>query len=269
MRPAAWVTLALALSFEALAVSGQGPSSSVEPSRFPLEVAGVGEGLYAGLCEGMGSAPDLARSKEEMRALVREALQSSFGKQARAEAAVPLLVYTYRQIEADTALSASERETLRIQLRSRLITSGDRIVAELREQRAARERAESRAKRESYLAKLRAKKAAAETAVSGESEPIDAPRVPAADEASEGAYSNDFTRPPALDSPPEGSPGGGAEAEGEALVELIRRTIAPDTWDVNGGPGSISYYRPLKVLVVRQTAEIHWLLGGFRQALEK
>lgn len=258
--------------------AGQTPAARTpEPSRFPRQVEGIGTGLYGGLCEGLGTAPSLARTKEEMRQLVREALQSSFGKDSRAEFAIPLLVYAYQQIEADAALSASERETLRIQLRSRMITLGDRIVEDLRKQRAQRERAESRTKLESYLAKSRARKAAQQKGAQqnrtlagnevGEVEPLEAPAVPAGESSSfSGGYSNDFTLPPA---PKPGAPGGGAEEEGEALVELIRRTIAPDSWDVNGGPGSITYFRPLKVLVVRQTGEIHWLLGGFRQALEK
>ncbi len=49
---------------------------------------------------------------------------------------------------------------------------------------------------------------------------------------------------------------------GQALVELIQTIIQPDFWDVNGGPGSIVYYAPLKVLVVRATHEIHRQLGG-------
>jgi hypothetical protein len=49
---------------------------------------------------------------------------------------------------------------------------------------------------------------------------------------------------------------------GEALVELIERTIAPEFWDVHGGPGTIIYYRPLHVLVVRATSEVHGHVGG-------
>ena len=56
--------------------------------------------------------------------------------------------------------------------------------------------------------------------------------------------------------------GGPVRDNGRELVELIQRTIAPDTWDVNGGLGSIIYYQPLRVLVVRQTAENHGIVGG-------
>jgi len=49
-----------------------------------------------------------------------------------------------------------------------------------------------------------------------------------------------------------GAFGGGAVRDhGEELVDLIRSTLHPDFWDVNGGPGSIVYYAPLQALVVR------------------
>ncbi len=68
-----------------------------------------------------------------------------------------------------------------------------------------------------------------------------------------------------------GSRGGGAIPDyGPSLVALIERTIAPEFWDVVGGPGTIFYYAPLRVLVVRATSEVHGdvrgVLGGLRAA---
>lgn len=54
---------------------------------------------------------------------------------------------------------------------------------------------------------------------------------------------------------------------GETLVELIQRTISPEHWDVNGGPGSIVYYPNLKVLVVRASGEVHGRVGGLFDGL--
>jgi hypothetical protein len=48
---------------------------------------------------------------------------------------------------------------------------------------------------------------------------------------------------------------------GQDLVELIEATIAPSSWDTNGGAGTIRYFGPLRVLVVRQTSEVHGQLG--------
>jgi len=57
--------------------------------------------------------------------------------------------------------------------------------------------------------------------------------------------------------------GGGTKFDyGPTLVDLIERTIQPEFWDTNGGPGSIFYYKPLHALVVTATSEIHYSLGG-------
>ncbi len=61
--------------------------------------------------------------------------------------------------------------------------------------------------------------------------------------------------------------GDGVPDNGQALVDLIHRTIHPDFWDVNGGPGTILYYRPLRCLVVRATDEVHGNVGGAVRAL--
>lgn len=54
-----------------------------------------------------------------------------------------------------------------------------------------------------------------------------------------------------------GALGGGMVTYADDLIDLIERTIAPDTWDTNGGPGSIVYYPGLMALVVRATSEVH------------
>jgi hypothetical protein len=54
---------------------------------------------------------------------------------------------------------------------------------------------------------------------------------------------------------------------GQDLVELIEHTIAPGTWDVNGGNGTIMYYSPMRAIVVRQTDEVHEDLGGVLRGL--
>jgi hypothetical protein len=58
--------------------------------------------------------------------------------------------------------------------------------------------------------------------------------------------------------------GGGAVVgdNGQELVDLITRTINPQFWDVNGGPGTIVYYAPLQCIVVMATGEIHHQIGG-------
>ncbi|QDU31582.1 hypothetical protein ETAA8_67420 [Anatilimnocola aggregata] len=64
--------------------------------------------------------------------------------------------------------------------------------------------------------------------------------------------------------------GGRAQIDdnGQELVDLIERTINPDFWDTNGGPGTIVYFAPLQCLVITATGEMHHnaggLLGGLR-----
>ena len=183
------------------------------------------------------AAPTPALSPRELREAYRQAVRISY----RSEPAksVPKLVKTYRLLQRDSKMSNRERADLRFRLRSRMIVAGDKIVEKARRDMKKRKREEAKAKREK-------KKAGKQSSSTGRP--------------------SDYALPNAKN---EGASGGGDEDEGEALVELIRTVIAPDSWDVAGGPGTIVYYKPLKVLVIRQTQEIHWLIGGFRNALGK
>jgi hypothetical protein len=61
--------------------------------------------------------------------------------------------------------------------------------------------------------------------------------------------------------------GGGANAQAIQLIDLIQNTIEPESWQRAGGKGSIYYFDLLKVLVVRQTGEVHHQLGGVLEQL--
>lgn len=69
--------------------------------------------------------------------------------------------------------------------------------------------------------------------------------------------------------PPPGAAGGAARSDAQDLIDLIQTTIAPSSWDVNGGPGSIVYWPLGQALVVRQTSEVHEDLGGVVGRLRK
>ena len=45
------------------------------------------------------------------------------------------------------------------------------------------------------------------------------------------------------------------------LINLIQAAVAPDSWDVNGGKGTIFFYSPLNVLVIRATGDVHREVG--------
>ena len=53
------------------------------------------------------------------------------------------------------------------------------------------------------------------------------------------------------------------------LIALIQSVVAPDTWDVNGGPSSASYFDLYQALVIRAPQSVHGevgeALGGLRK----
>ena len=61
---------------------------------------------------------------------------------------------------------------------------------------------------------------------------------------------------------------GTEQQNAEALSELIQNTIEPDSWQDNGGKGTIMYFSLLRALVVRQTGEGHHQLGGLMNQLK-
>jgi hypothetical protein len=73
---------------------------------------------------------------------------------------------------------------------------------------------------------------------------------------------NDVLRRRALRAAATNSGGGPVAARAQELIDLIQSTIAPESWAVNGGRGTIVFYSPLNVLVIRQTAEVHHQIGG-------
>jgi hypothetical protein len=70
---------------------------------------------------------------------------------------------------------------------------------------------------------------------------------------------------------PAGSQATGVAAPdaGQDMVDLIQKTIAPHTWDVNGGPGVIRFWRPGLALVVYQTGEVHAQIADLAGQLQK
>jgi len=47
----------------------------------------------------------------------------------------------------------------------------------------------------------------------------------------------------------------------QALMVMIQKSYDPDSWDVNGGPGSITFDPVSMSFVIKQTAEMHFLMG--------
>ena len=70
---------------------------------------------------------------------------------------------------------------------------------------------------------------------------------------------------------PDGSTLAGPREIREALklIHLIQTTIAPDTWDVNGGPSNITYFDLYQALVVKAPQRVHGEIGGALEGLRK
>jgi hypothetical protein len=177
-------------------------------------------------------------SARELREVFREAVRTSY--QGKPQEAVPKLVSSFKALERDKKLSNVERADLKNRLRSRMIAMGDKIVDEARREMKKRQREE-------------AKKG---SAAGGDKAGSVAGGYAVGDSGTGG-------------STPLGAAGGAGQDDSDELIELIRRTIRPESWDVNGGPGTIMYYRPALALVISQTEEVHWLIGGLSGALRQ
>ena len=46
------------------------------------------------------------------------------------------------------------------------------------------------------------------------------------------------------------------------LIELIQTSVDPQSWQVNGGGGAITFHAPSMSLVIKQSTEVHALLGS-------
>ncbi|MGB9688696.1 hypothetical protein, partial [Thermogutta sp.] len=66
-----------------------------------------------------------------------------------------------------------------------------------------------------------------------------------------------------------GGMGGAALADFESLIDLIETTVAPDTWDTVGGPGSISPFPTNLSLVISQTQEVHEQISDLLEQLRR
>jgi hypothetical protein len=55
--------------------------------------------------------------------------------------------------------------------------------------------------------------------------------------------------------------------EAEKLIEIITGAIRPESWDVNGGLGTIRYWSLGNALIITNTAEVHERVGGLTGAL--
>ena len=60
-----------------------------------------------------------------------------------------------------------------------------------------------------------------------------------------------------------------AEANGEQLADLIQNLIKPDSWEANGGNGTIRYWNTRGSLIIYQTVPVHEEIEGTLEQLRR
>jgi hypothetical protein len=48
-----------------------------------------------------------------------------------------------------------------------------------------------------------------------------------------------------------------------SIVNLIQSSIDPPSWQANGGHGTVTFHAPTMSIVIRNTAEVHGMMGGY------
>jgi hypothetical protein len=46
------------------------------------------------------------------------------------------------------------------------------------------------------------------------------------------------------------------------IIDMIQTSVDPQSWQANGGPGTIVFHAPSMSVIVKQSAEVHALMGG-------
>ncbi len=186
------------------------------------------------------------RTGRELLAAVREALpRLARPKDDQLEACVEELLFLHEELREDDAMAISHRSRYRTMVESRL----EQVSVQLKKRIARNKRLAKRKPPAQIRPHEEAKEHLAQQA-GGAARPA----------------------PPLVGNGPVGPRGRQQPNDdyGQHLVELIQKTIAPSTWDVNGGLGTVYYWRPGRALVVRQTGEVHEqtgaVLGQLRRA---
>ncbi len=178
------------------------------------------------------------RTGRELLAAVRETLaRLARPEDENLEASVEEFLFVHQELREDDAMAGSQREYYTAKVKSRLQQLSVQLHKRIaRNKRLGKPKPPERIRGHEETVEQLGQQAA------GAAPPV----------------------PPLLGNGPAGARGRQQPNDdyGQQLVDLIQKTIAPSTWDVNGGLGSIYYWRPGRALVVRQTGEVHDKMGG-------
>lgn len=190
-------------------------------------------------------------SRIEWESAITEALRDqALADEMEQPRAVVQVMALHQAILQDDQLSPADRGRLRRKLRQRLLRVSEELAKDLAHRKTKVETVTRRAKIEARPEKL--KKIETDIAVLAQ-------------------WADVLAQVGGIAGP--GGPAAGQRQQdldhGEDLVELIQRVIAPNTWDVAGGPSSIVYFRGQRMLVISTTTEVHHKLAGLVNQLRR
>ncbi len=193
------------------------------------------------------------RKGAELRTAVRAALkQWARPTDQQADYAARVFLVLYQELEQDDELAPTQRKELRQKVRGRLMFLAGRI-----ETRRAVERRLARQDQNQP------------DSIDPAEHPVTLGQVGGGFGAmgGQGGFGGMGGAGMGMGPQPGGNPMVG-DASGD-LIELIQRTIAPASWDVNGGPGAIYYFRPQHSMVISNTEEVHEQVGDVLDQLRR
>jgi hypothetical protein len=187
------------------------------------------------------------RSGKELAQAVGEALRHwARTSDKEADAAARELLVLYNEIEQDHVLTAAQRQDLHARVRNRLAQLATQIS-----KRIARDARRSKSGPQS----VRFDPSATVLGQMG---------------GGFGQMGGGFMQPGAGGMMGPGGPANNANFDyGDDLVSLIQTTISPKSWEANGGPGTIYYWRGQHALIVRNTDEVHQDLANVLEQLNR
>jgi hypothetical protein len=221
--------------------------------------ASPGEKATAG-STAASSAPTPSAVSLRTGATLREAAHETLRRWAKpsdkeADRAAREFLVLYQELQRDDQIPKAQRESLRLKVRGRLVALAQQI-----------------SKRVAIENRL-AKKDGAKPGAGPKPAEILAQWGGGMAGGMMGGPGMGGGMMPGMGGPMMGGGGGGFGSlvgdSGQELVDLIQAVIAPHTWDVNGGPGSIKYWRPGLSIVVRATDEVHGQLGDLVDQLQR
>ncbi len=227
------------------------------------------------------------RKPAEMRTAVSNALRAmaTAKEPAARDSAIRQLILILLELEQDQNLTHDERVELHSQVRSRLMTLEQTLRAEaVRDKKATAQQAQPQSNQKAAPTVVLAAQMPAQAVNSASDQQQQAQEnLQVLAQLVGGVAGVNVQRggviPGAFAAGVGGGIGGAAAGSGNAqqlapdygpdLVTLIQTVVAPRTWDVNGGPGSVVYYRNLRALVVRAPADVHQQLGDVLGQMRK